>query len=352
MEKLRNLAGAGGVFVALVLITGASGVCWAAPQGWITFGSSQDGDWDIWAIRPDGTGLRQLTNQPGEDITPQWSPDSSKIVYAHNDYAGATQLWVYDWAASTTTKVYDAADYGGASVIVCPAWSPDASKIVFTEHASYNNPHVTVINADGTGRQIVPVEGGYVSTASWAPDGRAIVYDRRNSGLSYSQDLWIYDFSQTGDIMNGTNHQLTEGAGSESTTKELPDWTPGGEIAFTWGHNLALIDPGSSPMWGDPANPDVAFLTSDGSHPSRRYESPSWGPNPYLVYDLDLNGNSDLWMMNLATGEQTALISLPGYQTYPDWGNPSANTVPVPGAVFLGCVGATIIGFLRRRRML
>jgi hypothetical protein len=130
--------------------------------------------------------------------------------------------------------------------------------------------------------------------------------------------------------------------------KYEPDWTPNSQIAFSWGHNLALIDPGHSPDWGDPANPSVTFLASDGSYPPNRYGSPSWSPDlSYLVYGRDAGGGYDLWIMDLAIRNQSPFVTLPGTQEISDWGNP----VPVPGAVLLGYLGlGTALGVLRRHR--
>ncbi len=303
-------------------------------EGWIAFGSNRDGDLDIWAVRPDGTGLRQITNLPGAEFTPQWSPDSTKIAYAT---ATDAQIWVYDWFAGTNTKIFDGDDYGGMYYAAEPAWSPDGKRILFHGQTTYNNPHIAMINADGSGRRIiVPIEGGYVSGTSWCPTGTAFVYSIRNSGASFSHDLWIYDFTSTGDITNGVNHRLTAGAGSESTTKNYPDWTPSGKILFTWGHNLAIIDPGRSPNWvgpiSSPSDPHVTFLTNDAGYPSIVYSYPSWSPDLSQVVYADESAATatyDLWIIDAHPGgSRYPVMTTPYGESYPDWGNPTPQPPP------------------------
>lgn len=288
-------------------------------EGWIAFVSSQGGDADIWAVRPDGTGLKQLTNLPGNQGTPQWSSDSTKIVYCYQEEA---QIWVYDWFTGTNTKIYDGDDYGGQHYLFRAALSPDGSKILFTEQKTYNNPHVTVINADGTERKEVPVEPGYVGNTSWSPTSRAFVYERRNSfGGTATSDLWIYDFTASGDIMNGINHRLTAGATGLATTKVNPDWAPSGEIVFCWSYNLAVIDPGQSPNWigpvSDPLDPNVTFLYEG------HYAGPAWSPDAsQIVTDLH-DPDSHMWIVDASPdGNRYPLTGILG--SGPDWGNPAA----------------------------
>jgi TolB protein len=42
----------------------------------------QQGDYEIFTIKPDGTGLRRLTSSPGNDAHQGWSPDGEHIVFA------------------------------------------------------------------------------------------------------------------------------------------------------------------------------------------------------------------------------------------------------------------------------
>jgi len=55
---------------------------WSPDGNWIAFISDRGGKYEIWKVRPDGTGLAQMTHEPGKEvIAPVWSPDGSKLLY-------------------------------------------------------------------------------------------------------------------------------------------------------------------------------------------------------------------------------------------------------------------------------
>ncbi len=47
---------------------------WSPDGEWIAFGSSRDGDWEVYVMRPDGTGQRRVTVSRGFDGDPNWVP--------------------------------------------------------------------------------------------------------------------------------------------------------------------------------------------------------------------------------------------------------------------------------------
>ena len=49
---------------------------------WIAFSTERDGPAEVYVIRPDGTGLRNLTLHPALDVLPMWSPtrDRKSVV--------------------------------------------------------------------------------------------------------------------------------------------------------------------------------------------------------------------------------------------------------------------------------
>ncbi len=56
---------------------------WSPDGKLIAFFSNRGGQFDVWTIRPDGGGLHQLTHTPTGSIThPVWSPDGKKLVYS------------------------------------------------------------------------------------------------------------------------------------------------------------------------------------------------------------------------------------------------------------------------------
>ena len=46
----------------------------------IAFGSSRDGNAEIYVMKADGSGLTNLTNNPADDGGPVWSPDGHQIA--------------------------------------------------------------------------------------------------------------------------------------------------------------------------------------------------------------------------------------------------------------------------------
>ncbi len=65
------------------LTTGADDFpVWSPCGDRIAFTGFETGDFEIYTIRPDGTGLRQLTHSHGNDAHPVWSPDGHWIAFS------------------------------------------------------------------------------------------------------------------------------------------------------------------------------------------------------------------------------------------------------------------------------
>ena len=74
------------------------------PSGRITFRSNRDGDSEIYAMNADGTGAVNLSNNPGSDNTPAWSPDGSQIAF-RSDRDGNLEIYVMDADGSNVRRL-------------------------------------------------------------------------------------------------------------------------------------------------------------------------------------------------------------------------------------------------------
>lgn len=54
---------------------------WSPDGTRILFTSNRDGDYELYTMRPDGTGVVRLTNEPGNDAHASWSADGEWIVF-------------------------------------------------------------------------------------------------------------------------------------------------------------------------------------------------------------------------------------------------------------------------------
>ncbi|MGH9264987.1 MAG: TolB family protein, partial [Acidimicrobiales bacterium] len=67
----------GGLLVVAEQARGA----YPGENGRIAFESARDGNFEIYAIDPDGTDQVNLTNDPANDTDPVWSPDGTRIAF-------------------------------------------------------------------------------------------------------------------------------------------------------------------------------------------------------------------------------------------------------------------------------
>jgi Tol biopolymer transport system component len=155
------------------------------------------GEYDIWSVRPDGTGLRRMTQSPEarSDYNPAWSPDGRWLLFERRK--------LDETAQGGDEALYEVGARGGAvrQITHCHgvcwsdsegAWSSDGKRIAFgraTGPRSAPGPSLVAIyvaNADGThvSRISTPPRGYEDHYPTWSPDGRTIVFQRNTSDSS------------------------------------------------------------------------------------------------------------------------------------------------------------------------
>jgi Tol biopolymer transport system component len=69
---------------------------WSPAGDRIAFTSFRNNDFDVYTIRPDGTGLKQLTTSPGNDGHQEWSPDGKYLLFSSGRFGFRDEAPLYD----------------------------------------------------------------------------------------------------------------------------------------------------------------------------------------------------------------------------------------------------------------
>jgi Tol biopolymer transport system component len=124
-------------------------------------------------MKPNGTGVRQLTDGHGDDRDPRFSPDGTKIAFSSDRaFKGSYDIWVVDVATGKLTQWTSGADDEYE-----PAWSPDGSEIAFVSGAGSNGTTIRSSTAMGAGKTVVTApRGAHLNSPAWAADGKHLAY--------------------------------------------------------------------------------------------------------------------------------------------------------------------------------
>jgi len=255
----------------------------------LAFMSPRDGDFDIYTVNLDGSGLTKLTKNSIHDRFPAWSPDGRFIAFQRDsgiwrmnaDGTGRVQL--------TTGGTYD----------MNPDWSPDGTRIAFERTAS-SNQNIWVMNADGSGETMLTTNAGADGHPTWSPDGRRIAFESNRDG----GDFDIY-------TMNADGSEETE-LTANSYQDVDPAWSPdGGRIAFAS---------------DGPGNYEIHTVAVNGTGWQRLTfhadvdNSPAWSPDGRCIAFTRLQGVTwDIFVINADGSNERNVTTHWGTDTAPAW---------------------------------
>ena len=109
-------------------------------------------DSDIWRVDLAGRGAslpeERLIASTRTDITPQYSPDGSKIAFS-SERSGHSEIWMCDSDGSNPVQVTSLGTYSGT-----PRWFPDGRRIVFDSQKNGQADLYVVDTAGGAPRRL------------------------------------------------------------------------------------------------------------------------------------------------------------------------------------------------------
>ena len=268
----------------------------------------------------------------GLNVSPELSPDGSKIVFFSSRDLFSIDLYVADASTGKVLrKITDTATNPHLDSIEfidsAGAWSWDSKRFAFPA-LSGGNPVLTVVDA-ATGskdREIELASLDEIVNPTWSPDGNRIAFTGLTGGVA---DLFIYDL-QASQLRRVTNDPFAE---------LQPAWSPDGRtIAISTDRfsssldtlragnmRLALVDVTSgeirelggfeegkniNPQWGDAG---TIYFIADRAGISNVYRMPAAGGTPAQVTNI-LTGVSGITDMSPALSATASRLAFSVYE--------------------------------------
>ena len=178
----------------------------------IIFTSDRSGDLELYTMNLDGSEVKQITNTLGYDGGAWFSADGKQIVWrasrptTEEDVTEYKSLLAQGLVAPTKMEVFIAnadgsdvhqvTDMPGANW--APSFSPDGKQIIFSsnfEHPRGYPFNLYLINIDGTGLERITYSEVFDAFAMFSPDGKKLVFcSNRHNGGGHDTNIFVADW--------------------------------------------------------------------------------------------------------------------------------------------------------------
>jgi TolB protein len=289
--------------------SGPSAAAWS-PDGTELAYSMQG---SLWRQRVGSNEARQLTDGPGYDYQPDWSPDGRRIVYAsyRND---AIELRLLDLATGESAQLV-----AGGAVHLEPRWSPDGRRLAFASTLYEGRWHVFTadVTPDGRLERVERISEDHESglpryyyngvdhalSPTWSPDGREVIVISNRGHVWGSGGFWRMEARP-----GGAAREIRD---EETTWKGRPDWSRDGRrvvyssyLGGQW-HQLWLMTPdGSNPL-------QLTYGAFDATAPRWSFDG------RHVAFVSNEGGSTSLWVLDVPGGSRTPIRAQRRYYRSP-----------------------------------
>lgn len=273
------------------------------PTGNLTFMSTRDGNFEIYAMNAAGENLKNLSSNKAIDYAFSYTPDKRLVFYSNRDGNDEVYILEADGKKQTNLTNHPSGDR-------IPYASPDGKLISFLSDRDQKRGEIYVMDIDGRYLKRLTSNEYFEDGPSWSPDGKKIIFTRELRDLKDTSE----NAATNGEIFimnaDGSNEkQLTNRPGYDGGPQISPDGT---KIAF-YGKNAE-------------GNYEIFVMDADGKNiinlsedPMEDY-SPSWSPDgKWIAYTKGDSKNYDVWMIHLETRIKTRLTTQPRRDESPFW---------------------------------
>lgn len=293
---------------------------WTPETADLLFTSLRDGNSEIYLLPAGKSEWINLTKHPSNDQWPVWSPDGRRVAF-QSTRSGNTDIWTMNADGSDVRRLTEHPETDSL-----PSWSPDGRTILFTSwrmegFEENRGPRIYAMDVDGENeRRLVQDALNASAGATWSPDGKRIVYERREDK---GADICIADADGQNErrLTNDAEKGIHNGASTIS-----PD---GKWIAF---HS------------GGGSSTSIVVMALDGTNRRTIVSGsdnwfPRWSPDGrWLVYSAVApgeRGNVDVLAVPIeGGGKPVKLVSSPRRDHEGCWrpAPPAADAEPSPAA--------------------
>ena len=277
------------------LTSGPSSVAWSPDSREVVYSMAGS----LWRQDVNSEGGVQLTDGPGYDYEPDWSPDGKSVVYCSYQ-KDAIELWLLNLETGKTQQLTE-----GGAVNVEPRWSPDGKRIVYVSTAYNKRFHIFAADVrDGKLEEVVRLTGETKSdlpryyysafdmeiSPVWSRDGQEILFVSNRGHIHGTGGFWR--------MKAHAGAEPREIRYEETNWKARPDFSPdGSRIIYS-----SYLGRSWHQLWVMPASGGDVFPVSYGDWDETNVR---WSPDGgQLAYISNRNGNTELWLQTMPGGTQ------------------------------------------------
>ena len=266
----------------------------AGLNGKIAFHSTRDGDFEIYVMNPDGSDVTRVTNHPGGNVDPIWSPDGKRIAFA-SFRTGRSEVFAINVDGTGETQLTTEGGFPGA-------WSPDGTRIAFA-NSSDGDDEVFLLNLDGSGVTRLTDNSFRDFPTGWSPNGAQILFQSDRDG---DEELYVMNVDGSGVT------RLTNSPGRDEGDRA--GWSPDGtRIVFS-----SDRDAGQLHVFAMQADGNGVTQLTSGNFVD---DDPVWSPDgAHIAFHSTRDGDEEIFIMNADGTEQTQVTFNEGvFDAVPVW---------------------------------